>query len=83
MIDSKIEWCDDMSAEEDRRPRPCEFAWMDDVAAQCRAAGVPLFVKQLGHVLAARLGREGKGGKLEDLPPHLRIRQFPQITTPA
>jgi protein gp37 len=59
--------------------RPCELHWMDVVAEDCRRAGVPLFVKQLGHDLARRLGRDGKGGKLEDLPEHLRIRQFPRI----
>lgn len=59
--------------------RQCEIDWMDAVAAQCKAGGVPLFVKQLGNVLAAKLGRDGKGGKLEDLPEHLRIRQFPRI----
>lgn len=64
---------------EELRLRPCEQAWMEAVVAQCEAAGVPVFVKQLGNVLAARLGREGKGGKLEDLPPQLRVRQFPRM----
>lgn len=31
--------------------RPCDVAWIRAIAAQCRAAGVPCFVKQLGaHV---------------------------------
>src|SRR5262245_41228561 len=63
----------DLSAPEERRPRPCELAWIESVVEQCTAAGVQAFVKQLGTVLAARLGREGKGDKLEDLPDHLRI----------
>ena len=30
--------------------RPCEVAWIRDVVRQCRAAGVPVWVKQLGAV---------------------------------
>jgi len=30
------------------RARPCDVAWIRSVVAQCRAAGVPCFVKQLG-----------------------------------
>lgn len=59
--------------------RPCELSWIENVAAQAKRAQTLLFVKQLGNVLAAKLGREGKGGKIEDLPPHLRVRQFPRI----
>lgn len=64
---------------EELRPRPCELPWMESLVEQCQAAGVPAFVKQLGSVLANRLGREGKGGKIEDLPEHLRVRQHPRI----
>jgi hypothetical protein len=28
--------------------RPCEVAWIRSIVAQCRAARVPVFVKQLG-----------------------------------
>jgi protein gp37 len=28
--------------------RPCDLAWVRSIVAQCRAAGVPAFVKQLG-----------------------------------
>ncbi len=69
----------DLTGPEERRPRPCEEVWLGDGVAQFRRAEVPAFVKQLGNDLAKRLGREGKGGKLEDLPPHLRVRQFPQM----
>lgn len=60
-------------------PRLCAIEWMDAVAAQCKAAGVALFVKQLGNHLAHRLGRAGKGDQLEDLPDHLRIREHPRM----
>ncbi|MGE5203011.1 MAG: DUF5131 family protein [Acidobacteriota bacterium] len=64
---------------EELRPRPCNVEWMSNVVSQCQEAGVPVFVKQLGNVLAASLGRDGKGGALEDLPPRLRVRQFPRM----
>lgn len=59
--------------------RPCELSWLESAAAQVQAAVVPLFVKQLGKVLAKKLGRPGKGHELADLPPHLRVRQYPEI----
>lgn len=73
---------DEDAAAEDQRPRPCELAWISNVLEQCKAAGIPAFCKQLGTDLARRLERPGKGGKLEDLPQHLRIRQFPRIAPP-
>lgn len=30
--------------------RPCDVQWVRDIVAQCKAAGVPCFVKQLGAV---------------------------------
>lgn len=30
--------------------RPCDLAWIRSIVAQCKAAGVPVFVKQLGSV---------------------------------
>ena len=32
------------------RARPCDVAWIRSIVAQCRAASVPVFVKQLGDV---------------------------------
>lgn len=70
---------DEDAIDDERRPRPCELAWLEDGVQQAQEAGVATFCKQLGNDLARRLGRPGKGGKLEDLPPHLRIRQFPRM----
>jgi protein gp37 len=34
--------------------RPCDLAWIRSIVAQCKAAGVPCFVKQLGaHIVAS------------------------------
>lgn len=32
--------------------RPCDLAWIRSIVRQCRAAGVPVFVKQMGSNLA-------------------------------
>lgn len=67
--------------------RPCDFAWIGSIIEQCRAAGVAVFVKQLG----ARPTFEGRGWKFEDKkggdihawPQALRIRQFPEAAKAA
>lgn len=68
--------------------RPCSIGWVRNLVAQCKAAGVPVFVKQLG----ARpeewnpdrprlLGRipltDRKGGDVSEWPEDLRVREFP------
>lgn len=50
--------------------RPFDPDWARSIVAQCRDAGVAAFVKQLG---GAR-----PGNKLEDLPPDLRVREYPR-----
>lgn len=62
--------------------RPCDVAWITSIAEQCKAANVPLFVKQLG----ARPRRDGahlvlrdsKGGDPAEWPEHVRMREWPE-----
>jgi protein gp37 len=35
------------------KARPCNIAWIQSIVDQCREAGVPCFVKQLGHNVEA------------------------------
>lgn len=49
--------------------RPMRLEWVRDLRNAARASGTAFFVKQLG---GAR-----PGGRLEDLPEDLRIREFP------
>ncbi|NYZ12868.1 DUF5131 family protein [Azospirillum sp. RWY-5-1] len=45
---------------------------------QCRDAGVPFYLKQLGTAMAAVLGlRHPKGGEPAEWPEDLRVREFP------
>lgn len=50
--------------------RPMEAAWAREIAAQCKEAGVPFFMKQMG-------GKADKRGDLADIPEDLHIRQYP------
>jgi protein gp37 len=61
--------------------RTFDLAWAEQVIAECRAARVPVFVKQFG----SRTEAEGialklidrKGGDWEEWPLNLRVRQMP------
>jgi len=58
--------------------RPMDLDWLRCLRDQCREANAPIFVKQLGTVLAKELGMSDcKGGRIEEFPRDLRIREFP------
>ena len=72
--------------------RPCDLAWIRSVVAQCRAAGVPAFVKQLGARPVVRHPMEPgalvdarcadrKGGDWNEWPDDVRVREWPTVTT--
>lgn len=60
-------------AESGHHARPMETKWAENIAAQCKTAGVPFFMKQL----------PGPNGRtIKDLalfPEDLRVRQFPNL----
>ena len=68
--------------------RPCGVGWIRDIIRQCRAVGVPCFVKQLGRDpqwsaadIEARWYEgfsDPKGGNMAEWPHDLRVRQFPK-----
>jgi protein gp37 len=75
-----------VGGESGARARPCYTHWIDGIVAQCKAAGVPVFVKQLGskhRCLDEEFGdvpidlRDGKGGEMAEFPENLRVREFP------
>jgi protein gp37 len=86
--------------------RPFDLAWARSVVEEGHAAGVPVFVKQMGArpydsdgfvgVYAPEdkrtprtaagtpagnlvLLRDRKGGDMQEWPPELRVRQFPEV----
>ena len=73
--------------------RPCNVQGIRDVVDQCRAAGVPCFVKQLGakpmdpkwETWKRQRGpaialHNKKGGDWNEWPEDLRVREYPQAT---
>ena len=69
--------------------RPCDLAWIRSIIVQCKAAGVPIFCKQLGarpyiQGLEIKLPvtiADKKGGCIDEWPEDLRIREFPNVST--
>lgn len=65
--------------------RPCDVEWIRDIVRQCREAGVPCFVKQLGARPFYEHGgyqqwahmKHRKGGEWNEWPEDLRVREFP------
>lgn len=63
--------------------RPCNVEWIRSIVAQCKAAGVACFVKQLGAKPVNYAGEQlrfldKKGGDIETWPHELQVREFPQ-----
>lgn len=73
--------------------RPCDVGWIRGVIGQCREAGVPVFVKQLGSfpfcdsatgnpadiaTFKRRLA-DRKGGDPAEWPKDLRVREWPRV----
>lgn len=63
--------------------RSCHIDWIKSIVQQCQSANVAVFVKQLGSnpVNAAHLKfktSDRKGGNIDDFPPELQVREFPQ-----
>jgi protein gp37 len=72
--------------------RPFDLAWARSTVEQCRAAGVPCFVKQLGARPHWPQGPEEfeidwlslldrKGGDWSEWPEDLRVREYPEVRT--
>lgn len=62
--------------------RPCNTEWIRSAVGQCKAAGVPVFVKQLGaHVIQGggrRRKKDRKGGDMHEWEHDLRVREMPR-----
>lgn len=74
------------------KARPCDVSWIRSIKDQCQAAGVPVFVKQLGSKpkeigVVKTFGRDlnfaytfhdRKGGDPSEWPKDLRVREMPR-----
>ena len=64
--------------------RPCHVEWIRKVAADCTAAGIPCFVKQLGSNIVGANGEpmtlmDAKGGNPSEWPEDLRRQESPVV----
>jgi protein gp37 len=53
--------------------RTMKLAWAHRIVEQCQAAGVPVFVKQLGTVAGGKTHHD-----IDTFPAALRVREYPQ-----
>jgi protein gp37 len=83
---TKLDWVI-IGGESGPGARPCNIAWVRSLIKQCRAAGVPVFVKQLGAqpVMFSPVTlrdepwpiNDPKGGDPAEWPEDLQVREFP------
>jgi protein gp37 len=77
-----------VGGESGKNARPCNVENIRQIVAQCKDAGVPVFVKQLGKLpyqppeheygTGYNLALEDKkGGDINEFPTDLRVREFP------
>ncbi len=94
MLDARLGWIV-VGGESGLGARPFDLAWARSTIAQCRAAGVACFVKQLGASPRVWTGERGdtpdvfdlpelrlrdrKGGDIDEWPKDLRVRQWPEV----
>lgn len=69
--DIPLEWVV-VGCESGPNRRPCKLEWVESIVEQCRAANVPVFVKQLD--IGGRCVTD-----INKFPEHLRIRQVPWV----
>lgn len=72
-----------LGGESGANARPCRLEWIRHIAKQCEEIGIPVFIKQLGRLCLQDDGQHlfacshPKGGDVNEFPPDLQIRQFP------
>lgn len=89
---SGIDWAV-IGGESGPKARPCNVEWIRSLRDQCRAAGVPVFVKQIGSKPTADGAtwakfpgatadgvtiKHPKGGDPAEWPEDLRVREWPK-----
>ncbi len=78
-----------VGGESGRDHRPMRLEWAEGIVRQCRDAGVPCFVKQLGsswfqdlqhpgHSIRVHPSKSAKGGDMSEWPAVLRVREWPE-----
>ena len=78
--DSGLGWAI-VGGESGAKARPFDISWARAFIQQCKSAGIPVFMKQLGSNpwdAGARYSVTGKGGDPSEWPEDLRVREYPR-----
>lgn len=81
---SAVDWVI-IGGESGHNARPFNPAWADQTRLECQAAGVQVFIKQMGSNPTLRDGsgwgpiRDRKGGNMLEWPAQLRVREVPAL----
>jgi len=67
-----------IGGESGRGARPCGAPWIRDLATKAHAAGVAVFIKQLGSTSVGAGTQPGKGNDPSTWPEDLRVRELPR-----
>jgi len=60
--------------------RPCEGHWIGEIIQQCKRAGVPVFIKQMGTYLGKKMGMKVRhGSDINEFPEEFAVREFPEV----
>lgn len=71
-----------IGGESGHNARYCSPKWIRSIVSQCKAASIPIYVKQLGAVWAKQCGihrNDSKGADPRVWAEDLRIREFPSV----
>ncbi len=74
----RIDWVI-VGGESGTQARRCDTRWIQGVVSQCKAAGIPVFVKQLGTDCCFVAMKDPKGGDPDEWPEDLRVREMPEV----
>lgn len=81
-----VSWCI-VGGESGRDPRSMDIEWARSLARAARAASSALFIKQLGAYPVLGGARVKvtlpKGSDMNEWPPDLRVREFPEVSRGA
>jgi protein gp37 len=84
VFNARISWVI-VGGESGTGARPFDIAWARGIVAQCREAGVPVFVKQMGDnpvengVAIKSRFKAHHGADPNEWPEDLRVQEFPEV----
>lgn len=71
-----------IGGESGTKARRCQYSWIENIIEQCATLGIPVFVKQMGSLIARTenyFWDSNQGENPRDWPEHLNIREYPKI----